>query len=744
MKYRIAFRLGKEVFERAIDPRFYIEDLKDLGKAEVKIIKENIPRPEDVPSDEHCFHADVFLETDKKKEEILEILEFILDDGVDLEVIDGDEQDSNKATDKDETTSEVPASILENYKIETEEILSKLRSSLEELASSPDDIELINETFRSFHTLKGNTGLILSYGDEPNLKDIHEITHKAETVLQKARDEGRGLSQRQVEILQELVDRIDDLFLAFNEGKREDPGNVYDLLEELIYDKSSKGKEGNEYSDPSVGALMNVYQQYIPVFRDLCKKREINDDEKEFFRRSLITLHKVVSDSEFEDLKKAVKELERAFGNVDFTEFCNKLEQFIANVQEIQEKFAKKPQPPSTPKSKDIDTSKYVSKSGYLKVEESLVSDLMDIVGELSVFKEWIYIFANKLAREYGSLEASKELKDNIHRFRGLMDSLQRKVLEMRMVPVSSLFERFPKLVRDLSRMLGKRVSLRIEGGDTKLDKTIVEKIAEPMIHLIRNSVDHGIEPVEERMKLGKPESGEILISSFQEGGSVIIEVKDDGRGIDPKRIREKAVQRGLYTRTEIDSMSDEDVIQIIFQPGFTTKDSATELSGRGVGMDVVAKAIRSLGGDIKLETQVGLGTTVKLILPLTLAIRKILLFRIGDINFGIPAESVGEVLKVGKNQIKSLRGRKVIYHRKSVVDLVFLSEILGIESTTNGVITLLVDNYLSKAVVVDDVVSTIDTVVKPVPESLEAPDLISGVTILGDGSIVYVVEVLK
>ncbi len=744
MKYLIKFRLGKSIFERAIDPRFYIEDLQKLGKAEVKIIKENIPEPDEEPSDEHCFEADLVLETESSLDEIKELLEFILEDGVEIDILEGEYKEQKK--ENEESKAEVPQALLENYKLETEEILSRLRDSLEELYNAPGSLELINEVFRSFHTLKGNTGLILSYGEEPNLKYIHEISHKAESVLQKARDTGIGLSKRHVEILQELVDRLDDLFLAFSEGKEEEAEDVFSLLDELssFTEKKEEIKQGKGLP-ADISALLNVTSQYVPVFRELCSKGELTEEEEEFFRRSLLTLHKLTKEFGFEDLNKKIKDLQASFGNVDFKEFCENLEELALDLQKlIDSKIPESKWKKEKEEKRAFDTSKYVSKSKYLKVKEDTVQKLMDIVGELSVFKEWIYLFANKLQKVYGMPDASKELKDNMHRFRSLMDNLQRTVLEMRMVPVSVLFERFPKLVRDLSRTLGKKVRLEIEGGDTKLDKVIIEKIAEPMIHLVRNAIDHGIETPEEREALGKPIEGCIKIRASQEGGNVLIEISDDGRGIDVEKVRKKAVEKKLYKEEEISQMSDEEVIQIIFQPGFSTKDQATELSGRGVGMDVVANTIRSLGGEVSIKTQKSLGTAVKLILPLTLAIRKILLVRMGDVIFGVPAENVGEVFKIKRGEVKSLKGIKVVYHRGKVLELDFICDRLGIKSTSNGTLTLLIDNSLTKGVVVDEVMSTIDTVVKPVPSVLQTPPEISGVTILGDGSIVYVLEVLK
>ena len=744
MKYLIKFRLGKSVFERAIDPRFYIEDLQEIGSVDVRILKENIPSPEEEPTDAHCFHADVVLETDKSMVDIREVLEFIIDDGVEIEAIDSkDEKPKVGEEEEKPQSSAIPETLLENYRLETEEILSRLRQSLQELHGDPSNLELINEVFRSFHTLKGNTGLILTYGEEPNLKYLHEATHRAESVLQKARDSGKGIHAHQVELLEEILDRMDDLFLAFVEGRVEEGEDIIELLEKLESGRSEDSQ--TERGIPlEIGALLNVWKQYSPLFKEISGKEGINEEEKEFLKRSLTTLHKVVKDAGFEDLKKKVIDLANSLGNVDFNEFKTNLNLFSQSLEEKIKKYSEARTEKSSKKGKEIDTSRYISKANYLKVEENLVAEVMDVVGELSVFKEWLNLFAVKLSREYNVPEATKELKDHIHRFRGLIDTLQRHVLEMRMVPVSVLFERFPKLVRDLSRTLGKKVELIVEGGETKLDKVIVEKIAEPMIHLIRNAIDHGVETVEERREVGKNETAKVKIRAYQEGGSVVIEVSDDGRGIDPEKVKKKALEKGLYTEEELSSMGEDQILNIIFQSGFSTKDQATELSGRGVGMDVVARTIRDLGGEVSLSTEIGLGTTVRLLLPLTLAIRKILLVRVGSLTFGLPAESVGEVIKVQRDAIKSSKGKYVLYHRGKVLYLEYLSQKLGIESMSNGVVTVLIDNYLSTAVAVDDVISTIDTVVKPVPEFLEASEEISGITILGDGSVVYVLEVLK
>ena len=745
-KYLIKFRLGKSIFERAIDPKFYIEDLKELGKVEVDIIEENIPSPEDEVTDEHKFYADITLETDRPFNEIEEILEFILEDGVEIEKLEGKEEEKEDV-EEEKKQEEIPKSLLENYTVEAEEIIIHLGDVIQQLLSDPENPDTINEIFRGFHTLKGNTGILLTYGKNEVLEAIKDIAHSTEGVLQKVRDKGVKLTENQIEILQTLVDRLDDLLLAFKEGEGEIPDDIYDLLNQLGEEggEAAKKEASMEELPSDTQAFIRVCEQYIPEFKELSEKEEYSEEEQEFFKRALITLYKLTNNLGLKEIFEKVKELQVIFGNKNFEELKGKLKSFTEFIEKyINEKLSSVKKKEGSKKEKKQDLSKYVTKSNYLRIDEKIVQNVMDIVGEISVFKEWLNFFTLKLQRDYEVIEASKELKEKYQRFKNLVENLQNTILEMRMIPLSTLFERFPKLVRDLSRQLGKKVKFIVEGGETKLDKVIVEKIGEPMIHLIRNALDHGIETPEERKELGKPEEGTLRIKAYQNAGNVFIEVIDDGRGIDPEKVKKKALERGVKTEEELEKMSDEEIINLIFLPGFSTKEQATEISGRGVGTDAVLAAVNEFGGNISVQSQVGTGSTFTVVLPLTLAIQKILLTKVGDLTVGIPADMISEIVKIQNNEISKFNELNVIHHRNKVIEIKYARDILNLEKGEEDTeLTLLIDNFQEKAVVVDKVISTIDTVIKPAPDIIQNIKEISGVTILGDGSIVYIIDIM-
>ena len=749
-KYLIKFRLGKSVFERAIDPRYYIEDLKEIGEVEVDIIEENIPEVEEEITDEHKFFADVILETDKPESEIREILEFILEDGVEIDVLEDKKEDkSEEKIEQQQQNVEIPQSLLENYLMESEEIIIHLGEVIQKLYDASGDSEIINEIFRGFHTLKGNTGIILTYGKNEVLEAIKDIAHSTEGVLQKIRDKGLSLSEEQIDILQTLVDRLDDLLLSFKENTGEIPDDIYDLLSQLDKGEGS-AKSTSDTGDnlPSdVQAFIKVCEQYIPEFKDLSLKEEFSEEENEFLKRAMITLYKITSNLGIKDIFEKVRELQIIFGNNDYDKLKEKLKEFCEIAEKyIQEKTSKSESAKKTKKDdKKQDLSKYVTKTNYLRIDERIVQNVMDIVGEISVFKEWLNFFTLKLQREYQNINASKELKEKYQRFKNLVDNLQNTILEMRMIPLSTLFERFPKLVRDLSRQLGKKVKFIVEGGDTKLDKVIVEKIGEPMIHLIRNALDHGIETPEERKEIGKPEEGMLKIKAYQSAGNVFIEIIDDGKGIDPEKVKKKALEKGLKTEEELEKMSEEEIINLIFLPGFSTKDKATEISGRGVGTDAVLAAVNEFGGNVSVTSQMGVGSTFTVVLPLTLAIQKILLTQVSDLTVGIPADMISEIVKIQENEISKFNELNVIHHRDKVIEVKYAHDILKLnKSNLEKELTLLIDNYQEKAFVVDKVISTIDTVIKPAPDIIQNIEEISGVTILGDGSIVYVIDIMS
>ncbi|MBD3795768.1 MAG: chemotaxis protein CheA, partial [Epsilonproteobacteria bacterium] len=734
------FDIQKSVFERAIDPRFFINDLKELGEVKVNIIAENIPQINEKVTDEHCFKANVTLLTEEPKSAVEDILEFIINEGVELKVI---QEESNNIQTVEIESEEIPKKLLENYMFESKNIIERLNSQLINIKHDRHNKELINGLFRDFHTLKGGTGVLLSYQIIAALEAIKDIAHLTEGMLVKFRDNNISLEDDDIDIVQHAVDRLDDLVGAYEQNIEFDKSDVEDVLN-ILESKTQKSlnKQISYTKNDSIeiATLKELVNQYFSMYEDILKQEHISDDEFLFLSTSLIAMQKILKESGFNEIVSKCEELLNIVATKEIDSVKSGLNTLISMVHE---KIASKPVESVDEVSKtEKDASKYIQKSSNLRIDESVVDELMNLVGEMSVFKEWIGFFVNKLNKEYRNSEASRELKEKSQRFTNLVNSMQNNVLEMRMMPLSTLFERFPKLIRDLSRTLHKKIDFKIEGGDTKLDKVIIEKIGEPMVHLIRNAIDHGLESPKERISAGKDDTGLVCIKAYQLAGNVYIEVIDDGQGIDTQKVKEKVLRNGIIDEDKLNLMSDEEINMLVMLPGFSTKDEATEVSGRGVGTDAVANAVRSVGGEIKLESKKSVGTKITLELPLTLAIQKILLLKVSSQIYGIAADSISEIIKVEKEKIAYFKDLHVFMHRGDTVSISYADEILGIKKCDEKMeLTLLIDNSKKRAIAVESLLNTIDTVVKPVPNILSDINIMSGVTILGDGTIVYILD---
>lgn len=735
--YEIVFNIGSSVFERAIDPKFFIEDLRELGRLEVDIILDNVPAPEDDITPEHGFEAIVKLESDSSLEEIEEELEFILNEGVTVTLLSKDENLKKEL--KDTQEEEIPQNLLSNYFIESKEVISRLDREISKLNDYPDDRELINELFRDFHTLKGGTGVILSYQNISYLDKLKSLAHSCEGLLHRARDGSISLNSEDVETLQVAVDRIDDLLSGYQNSEEVNLSEVDDLISDLSMDRFNTSKDSKTKSDLKLKALREVTNQYFPIYEDIFERGAIQEDEVEFLKNSLDTISKMKESEVIDGLRES---LDYIFEHIE-SESDHKIaiEELKSLHKIVDAHLLKSKTSKNIKKSDDKSLSKYVSKSTTLRINESVINQLMDLVGEVSVFKEWINFFIQRLAKHYESPEASKDLKEQYQRFKNLVNSMQTIVLDMRMVPLTTLFERFPKLVRDLSRSLGKRIDFKEEGGDTLLDKVIIEKIGEPMVHLIRNSIDHGVETPQRRVELNKSESGELVIRAYQLTGSVYIEIIDDGAGVDSEIVRDIALKKGLVSEEQLLNMSESDINQLIFLPGFSTKEKATEISGRGVGTDAILSAVKEIGGDITLQTELNKGTKITLELPLTLAMQKILLCRVGESIYGVPADFVSEIVKIERSEISYYRDLHIFFHRGDAVRIEYASRRLNLDiDESEDEVTLLIDSSKRRAIAVTSLLNTIDSVVKPIPDIISSISEITGVTILGDGTIVYIV----
>jgi two-component system chemotaxis sensor kinase CheA len=322
--------------------------------------------------------------------------------------------------------------------------------------------------------------------------------------------------------------------------------------------------------------------------------------------------------------------------------------------------------------------------------------------------------------------------------------SLQDEVMRIRMVKIERIFNKFPRMVRDLSRKLGKKIEFVVEGQDTELDRTVLDQINDSLVHLVRNAVDHGIEFPEERIKAGKPEVGLIRLSAKREKSNVVIEIEDDGKGLDPDLIKKKALERGLVDPSEIEKMSDEDIKMLIFMPGFSTKNSATEISGRGVGMDVVKTTAEKLGGNVRIYSKKGEGTKIRINLPPTVAIIKSLIVRVGGEDYAIPLSNVIEALYIGEKNLKYIHGNPFLYVRGSVIPVLSLRNLFNIDREINGNrVGVIIERENEKfGLIVDEITNQQEIVIKPLTSFLSRVKGFLGVTILGDGRVIPILDV--
>lgn len=379
-----------------------------------------------------------------------------------------------------------------------------------------------------------------------------------------------------------------------------------------------------------------------------------------------------------------------------------------------------------------------------VKIDQESIDSLMNVVGELLVAKNSLpYLADNVVGMTHDVIK--REIMEKYIFINRLSEQLQDLIMGMRMLPISYVFDRYPKLVRDISKKLGKKVKLDMSGGDTKLDKNMIEMLADPMIHIMRNSLDHGIEMPEVREKKGKSSSGTVTLSAFAQSDKIIIQIVDDGAGINVQRVADKVLEKGLMTSEEIDKLSEDEMAELVLMPGLSTAEEITEYSGRGVGMDVVKKSIESFGGSIGIKTKPNIGTTITLSIPVSLAVTSLLHILMDDIHYGIPMESVSETVKIEKDEIEYLHNEPFIYIRGEVIPLLFIESMLDKSQMDDKPLSIVVLNIKENmlAVVVNEFLGQLDVVQKPLVGIMDAHPLFSGTALLGNGQIIMSIDPL-
>uniref|UniRef100_UPI004055DFB8 chemotaxis protein CheW n=1 Tax=Agathobacter sp. TaxID=2021311 RepID=UPI004055DFB8 len=677
---------------------------------------------------------------------------------------------------------------LEIFIDESSEHLQSLSDCIMTLEKEPGNKDTINEVFRAAHSLKGMAGTM-------GFKRMQTLTHDMENVFQEVRSDKIKVDSAMIDLLFECLDALDkylENIKATSDEGTEDNEMIIKELNDFIAkaqgkvaeepvkeapaaEAASGGYEG-KYQDiklteeekvemeTATGAGKKVYGITVHIEKDCLLKAA-----RAFlvFRAVEEFGHIIVNRPSVLDIEDEKFELDFSFWIVSDAEI-DKIIKAAKNVSEIadvvgSEIVQKAPQEEKkeeTPKAVEVPAVKEQAKPAEAKapaavkkqapakpatnrtirVDIEKLDALMNQVSELLIAKNSLVAIS---AADGGNF-ANQGFREQVESLERITTNLHESVMKVRMVPIESVVNKFPRMIRDLSRSLNKKMELYMTGEDTELDRTVVDQIGDPLQHLLRNSADHGLETAELRAERGKPETGTIFLNAYQEGNNVIIQVGDDGNGIDVEAVKNKAIERGVITAEQAENMSEKEIVNLLFMPSFSMAKKITDISGRGVGLDVVKSNIEALGGDVEVKTKLGEGSTFTVRLPLTLAIIQALLVTIRDEKYAIALGSITNIEDIPVKDIKYVEAKEVIHLRGSVIPLVRLDRVLDIEpqEEPDNLTVVIVKRGDSQAgLVVDGLMGQTEIVIKSLGKYISGNKLISGATILGDGEVALILD---
>ena len=647
--------------------------------------------------------------------------------------------------------------ILEDFLVEAFELIEQIDHDLIELEARPDDLELLNAIFRVAHTVKGSSSFL-------NFDVLTKLTHKMEDVLNKARHGELKITPDVMDVVLESVDDMKTLLNCIRDNGNDtaigldiEPicAKLLAVVEGVGGASAAPAAENSAASAeaPATSAAENSAPQApqaapaaapaanpatasaapaadAPRVDPLSKEPDVDVNS--------------LSDAEVE------AEIERLLKMRKAEDTARRAEK----AKNPQPAPAAKPAPrPATPPPS---AAKKVPAAGganspaameqTIRVEVKRLDQLMNLSGELVLSKNRLLKICDDVSERYDGEQFLEELNQATNSLSLVTTDIQLAVMKTRMQPVSKVFSKFPRVVRDLSRELGKQIELEISGEETELDKSIIEEIGDPIMHMIRNSCDHGVEDPATRAASGKPEKGVVQLKAYNEGNYIIIEIADDGKGLDADMLKVKCIEKNLITEKEADQMSDKEAFALIFKPGFSTAQKVTSVSGRGVGMDVVRNNIEKLNGLIEIDSEVGKGSVFRLKIPLTLAIMQSLLVGAQEEYYAIPLASVIETVRVPLDSIYTIEGKNVLRLRDEVVSLVRLADVFGVkqvfESDTQAYVVIIGLAESKLGVIIDTLVGQEEIVIKSMGDYLQGIPGIAGATVRGDGHITLIVDV--
>ncbi|GAA8464339.1 chemotaxis histidine kinase/response regulator CheAY2 [Helicobacter pylori] len=653
--------------------------------------------------------------------------------------------------------------IMEDFLIEAFEMNEQLDQDLVELEHNPEDLDLLNRIFRVAHTIKGSSSFL-------NLNILTHLTHNMEDVLNRARKGEIKITPDIMDVVLRSIDLMKTLLVTIRDTGSDTNNGKENEIEEAVKQLQAITSQNLEGAKETSGTKEAPQKE---------NKEENKEEAKEENKENKAKVPTASSQENPASDNPLADEPDLDYTNMSVEEVEAEIERLLNKRQEAdKERRAQKKQEAKpkqevtptketpktetlkteTPKAPKTETKAKAkadteeNKAPSIGVEQTVRVDvrrldhLMNLIGELVLGKNRLIRIYSDVEERYDGEKFLEELNQVVSSISAVTTDLQLAVMKTRMQPVGKVFNKFPRMVRDLSRELGKSIELIIEGEETELDKSIVEEIGDPLIHIIRNSCDHGIEPLEERRRLNKPETGKVQLSAYNEGNHIVIKISDDGKGLDPVMLKEKAIEKGVISERDAEGMSDREAFNLIFKPGFSTAKVVSNVSGRGVGMDVVKTNIEKLNGIIEIDSEVGVGTTQKLKIPLTLAIIQALLVGVQEEYYAIPLSSVLETVRISQDEIYTVDGKSVLRLRDEVLSLVRLSDIFKVDAILESnsdvyvVIIGLADQKIG--VIVDYLIGQEEVVIKSLGYYLKNTRGIAGATVRGDGKITLIVDV--
>lgn len=687
---------------------------------------------------------------------------------------------------------------LEIFIDETKEHLQSLSDNLMVLEKEPENKDTINEIFRAAHSMKGMAGTM-------GYKRMQKLTHVMEDVFSEVRSDNIKVTADLVDVLFRCLDALeaylDNIMNSADEGT-EDNEEIVNLLKKTLdggaspEEETAKPAAGQESAEDKNESEDDQEKRKYKNFKFAEFERhaiiEAGEENKNVFAatvyvqencllkaaRAFLVFKELENLGEIVKSTPSVQDIEDEKFDLDFS-ICviteqneEKVREAILSVSEVDTVYMEKLDTSifEASASKEEETTKSDTKeesnvtasqaakaaeqkkapakaagskpviNRSVRVDLEKLDELMNQVSELIIAKNGLVS-----ASEHDASLSSQNFTEQIEYLERITTNLHESVMKVRMMPIESVVNRFPRMIRDLSKKLGKQMDLFMSGEDTELDRTVIDEIGDPLMHLLRNSADHGLESTEQRIALGKPEKGSIWLNAYQDGNNVVIEVQDDGSGINVDKVRDKAIERGIVAPEQAQTMEDKEIVDFLFMPSFSTADKITDVSGRGVGLDVVKSKIEGLGGDIEVRTKKNEGSTFTIRLPLTLAIIQALMIELGEEKYAIPLGSIQTIEDVPIEDIKYVQNKEVIHLRGSVIPLVRLYGLLDCppreEEPESLTVVIVTKGDKLAGLVVDNLIGQQEIVIKPLGKYIHVEKMISGATILGDGEIALILD---